>query len=68
MNPPRADIPSPCVKVCVVDPRRGACAGCYRTLEEIAGWPDYSPEQKRAVWWRIAERRGLWGPPWAPVG
>jgi predicted Fe-S protein YdhL (DUF1289 family) len=25
------------------------CEGCFRTLEEIAGWWDYSPRQKLAV-------------------
>ena len=29
---------SPCVNVCVMDPRRGLCRGCYRTLDEIARW------------------------------
>ncbi|HUG76465.1 MAG TPA: DUF1289 domain-containing protein [Burkholderiales bacterium] len=29
---------SPCVNVCQMDPRRGLCLGCARTLEEIARW------------------------------
>jgi predicted Fe-S protein YdhL (DUF1289 family) len=43
------DPPSPCVGVCVISPKTQWCEGCYRTLEEIAGWWDYGPEQKRAV-------------------
>ena len=33
-----ATIPnSPCIGVCNIGPR-GWCRGCYRTLDEIAGW------------------------------
>ena len=28
---------SPCINVCNIGPR-GWCGGCYRTIEEIAGW------------------------------
>jgi predicted Fe-S protein YdhL (DUF1289 family) len=28
---------SPCINVCSIGPR-GWCRGCYRTLDEIAGW------------------------------
>ena len=31
-------VPSPCISVCVMDPASGLCAGCYRTLAEIADW------------------------------
>jgi predicted Fe-S protein YdhL (DUF1289 family) len=44
--------------VCQIDPDKGWCRGCRRTLDEIAGWPTYSFEQKRAVLARIARRRG----------
>jgi predicted Fe-S protein YdhL (DUF1289 family) len=33
-----AVISSPCIKVCTMDARAGICAGCGRTLEEIARW------------------------------
>jgi predicted Fe-S protein YdhL (DUF1289 family) len=33
------------------------CRGCFRTLEEIAGWLSYTEAQKAEVWRRIAERR-----------
>jgi len=29
---------TPCVQVCVIDPRAGLCLGCGRTLNEIAAW------------------------------
>ena len=28
---------SPCINVCNIGPA-GWCSGCYRTIEEIAGW------------------------------
>ena len=30
---------SPCIKVCQMDPVRGVCIGCCRTLDEIARFP-----------------------------
>ena len=43
-------VPSPCVSVCRMDAASGLCEGCYRTLDEIAGWSRASEEDKRAVW------------------
>ena len=31
-------IPTPCVKLCILDESSGLCQGCGRTLVEIAGW------------------------------
>lgn len=47
MNAPPPPVPSPCVKVCVVDGESGLCLGCFRTLGEIAGWAAL-PEAERA--------------------
>lgn len=46
---PSVDPHSPCVGVCVMNPHTQLCEGCFRTIDEIAGWWDYLPEQKRAV-------------------
>jgi predicted Fe-S protein YdhL (DUF1289 family) len=43
--------------VCQLDPATGWCRGCRRTLEEIAGWPTFTPAEKRAVFERIEQRR-----------
>lgn len=43
------DPPSPCISVCVLDQRTGLCAGCFRTLDEIAAWSGYSAAEKRQV-------------------
>jgi predicted Fe-S protein YdhL (DUF1289 family) len=36
---------SPCVGVCAVD-AAGVCLGCFRTLEEIGAWLQYTPAQR----------------------
>jgi predicted Fe-S protein YdhL (DUF1289 family) len=51
------DVPSPCINVCRLDPVTGLCAGCLRTMDEIAGWPDLSAGEKRAVLARLEKRR-----------
>lgn len=45
----RAEIESPCVKLCVVHPESGLCLGCHRTVAEIAEWSRMRPEARRAV-------------------
>ncbi len=47
--------------VCQIEPATGWCHGCRRTLEEIAGWPMYSVDEKQTVLARIARRRSLAG-------
>jgi predicted Fe-S protein YdhL (DUF1289 family) len=49
--------PSPCIQVCRSDPASGICRGCLRTLDEIAGWPNSTGAEKRAVLDRVHERR-----------
>lgn len=41
--------PSPCIRVCVLDPQTDICTGCYRTLDEIAGWSGFSADEKWAI-------------------
>jgi predicted Fe-S protein YdhL (DUF1289 family) len=51
------DVPSPCVNVCVMDNASGLCRGCRRTLDEIARWSAFCPDQKRAVLRQLPGRR-----------
>ncbi len=46
---PLIDPPSPCIGVCVINSQTQLCDGCFRTLDEIASWWDYSPNQKRRI-------------------
>jgi monothiol glutaredoxin len=47
--------PSPCIKVCVLTGSR--CSGCWRTIDEIAGWGAMSAEQQWAVIAALENRR-----------
>ncbi len=51
------EIPSPCVKVCQMNPETGYCIGCLRTLDEIADWLEMTDEEKSEVLARLDERR-----------
>ena len=53
----RAEIDSPCVKVCVVHPEARLCVGCLRTLDEIAQWSRLTPEARRALMDDLPSRR-----------
>ena len=50
-------IPSPCTSVCTIDPATGWCAGCLRTIDEIAAWGSLDDRAKRSVWKLLPERR-----------
>jgi uncharacterized protein len=54
-----ADVVSPCVSICVIDAPTGLCAGCYRTVAEIAAWIDLPDTARRAVVDEARERRAL---------
>jgi uncharacterized protein len=57
------DVPSPCINVCTIHPQMGWCLGCFRTLDEIAGWTQFSGDDKRAVLARLPARRWRQGLP-----
>ena len=44
-----AEVASPCINVCRMDPASGYCEGCRRSLDEIACWSLYTAAEKRAV-------------------
>lgn len=56
LPPDAAEVVSPCVSVCRMDPATALCEGCLRTIGEIADWSCMAPDGKRAVWARIDER------------
>ena len=61
MNAAEEVVASPCISVCVIDEPSGLCAGCYRTLDEIAAWIDLSPSARRAIVEEIPRRRSKHG-------
>ena len=50
-------IASPCVKVCVMDAEQRYCAGCLRTLAEIACWGEMGDAERASVTAQLAARR-----------
>jgi uncharacterized protein len=48
---------SPCIKVCQMDPARGVCIGCCRSLDEIARWGGMSDAERLEVLDKLPERR-----------
>jgi len=53
-------VASPCINVCTMDEATGWCAGCLRTLDEIAVWGLLDDADKRAVWVELSQRRVEW--------
>jgi uncharacterized protein len=45
----RAEVESPCIKICVIHPESRLCTGCWRSIDEIGAWSKMSPEVRRAV-------------------
>jgi len=43
--------------VCTIDASTGWCAGCLRTIDEIAAWGSLDDRAKRSVWKLLPERR-----------
>ena len=58
----RAEIESPCVKLCVVDPASRLCIGCLRSIDEIAAWSRMTPEARRRVMADLPSRADRVGP------
>jgi hypothetical protein len=40
---------TPCVKMCMLDMDTELCAGCGRTLDEIAGWANLADAERSKV-------------------
>ncbi|HZP86365.1 MAG TPA: DUF1289 domain-containing protein [Burkholderiales bacterium] len=57
MSAPSSYVPSPCVKICALDPVTQLCRGCYRSMEEIADWLEYTADEKLEVLARVEQRR-----------
>lgn len=55
----RHEVDSPCIRVCVIHPSAGICAGCYRTVEEIAAWGGMEDADRLALKEALPERAGL---------
>lgn len=53
----RAEIESPCVKICVIHPAARLCTGCLRSIDEIGQWSRMTPEERSAIMAALPERK-----------
>lgn len=51
-------VASPCINLCQMDEVSGLCRGCFRTLEEIAGWSRTANDDKLLILAAVDQRRG----------
>ena len=68
---PTAQLASPCVGTCRLDPATGWCVGCGRDADELTRWRDYDAARRAAVWAALPERLRRLGQdcrllPWPP--
>ena len=54
----RAEVESPCVKICVIHPQTRLCTGCLRSIDEIGAWSRMSPDARRMVMEELPSRAG----------
>jgi hypothetical protein len=54
---------TPCIAVCMIDPRTSLCFGCGRTLPEIARWGQLATDERRALMAALPERMRAAGLP-----
>jgi len=55
----RAEIDSPCVKVCVIHAETRLCTGCLRSIDEIGAWSGMTPDLRREIMAALPERAKL---------
>ena len=58
--PHRSPSASPCISICHMDSETGWCAGCLRTLDEIACWSLLDDTEKDGVCRELGRRRVAW--------
>jgi predicted Fe-S protein YdhL (DUF1289 family) len=44
-----AAIQSPCILICSIEMKSGLCFGCGRTRDEIAGWSNFSENERSNI-------------------
>ncbi len=55
----RAEVDSPCIKICVVHKESRLCTGCLRSIDEIGAWSKMSADERQAVMAELPERAGM---------
>ena len=60
-----AEVASPCIDICRMDPASGLCEGCARSLDEIAAWSRLDDAGKQAVLLQLPARRAALADPFS---
>jgi uncharacterized protein len=47
---------TPCIAVCMIDPKSNLCLGCGRTLPEIARWHRMDSAERQALMASLPQR------------
>ncbi|MGL4395695.1 MAG: DUF1289 domain-containing protein [Hyphomicrobium sp.] len=47
---------TPCVKICVIEPKSRLCKGCKRSIDEIAAWSGLSSAERRRIMATLDQR------------
>jgi uncharacterized protein len=47
---------TPCIAVCIIEPKTSLCLGCGRTLPEIARWHKTDSAERLAIMARLPAR------------
>ena len=61
-------VASPCNKVCILDSGTQLCIGCFRTIDEIAGWGALTDGERAAILAELPARRARFDGGMAPPG
>lgn len=48
---------SPCTRVCSIDHDTGLCAGCGRSVPEIASWAEMTDDERQRIMLSLSDRR-----------
>ena len=60
-------VETPCINVCTLDPARGLCIGCGRTLSEIARWGTMTADERARIMATLRDRLVKSGPGGTPA-
>lgn len=50
-------VASPCIRICLMDPKDKYCMGCLRTLDEIRRWSAMPDSERTRINADLARRR-----------
>ncbi|MFV0298798.1 MAG: DUF1289 domain-containing protein, partial [Hyphomicrobiaceae bacterium] len=48
---------TPCNNICTIDPVTRQCCGCFRTIDEIAGWAALTDDERARIMSELDSRR-----------